>query len=68
MIIRERYSGEERDTFFFFFQASGISKSLFEQVQVDPYERVTFSQVEIYERVGKSVIVVCKKRSKRANR
>ena len=30
-------------------------------MQVDPYERVTFSQVEIYERVGKSVIVVCKK-------
>ena len=28
---------------------------------MDPYERVTFSQVEIYERVGKSVIVVCKK-------
>ena len=30
-------------------------------MQVDPYERVTFSQVERYERVGKSVIVVCKK-------
>ena len=28
---------------------------------MDPYERVTFSQVEIYEREGKSVIVVCKK-------
>ena len=26
-----------------------------------PYEKVTFSQVEIYEREGKSVIVVCKK-------
>ena len=31
---------------------------------MDPYERVTFSQVEIYEREGKSVIVVCKKGSK----
>ena len=28
----------------------------------------TFSLVVIYERVGKSVIVACKKRPKRANR
>ena len=28
---------------------------------MDSYERVTFSLVEIYEREGKSVIVVCKK-------
>ena len=28
---------------------------------MNPYERVTFSLVKIYERVGKSVIVVCKK-------
>ena len=45
----------------FYSDASGISESRFGWVQVDPYERVTFSQVEIYERVGKSVIVVCKK-------
>ena len=30
-------------------------------MQVNPYVRITFSLVEIYEREGKSVIVVCKK-------